>query len=128
MSIDLAGQRILVVEDSPMIATMLDDMLRDMGCMVVGPTGNVAVAVQLVERETIHAAIIDINIRGGKVFPAADALAARDIPFLLASGYADWTMPENLQDRPRLAKPYTAAIVERELRALLGEGDSTGDA
>lgn len=124
MSIDLTGRRILVVEDSPMIATVLDDMLRDLGCMVVGPVGNVAIAVELAGRETIDAAIIDVNIRGGKVFPAADALAARDIPFLLASGYADWSMPEYLQGRPRLAKPYTAAMVESALRNLLDKGEA----
>lgn len=121
---NLEGRRILVVEDSPLIAIVLQDMLQDMGCSVAGPTGNLANAAELAEREKLDAAIIDINIRGAKVFPVADLLAQRDIPFLLASGYADWTLPEHLRERPRLTKPYSADTVERALRKLL---DSSAD-
>ena len=123
MSDSLSGRRILVVEDSPLIADVLADMLRDMGCEVVGPTGNMAFARELATNEAFEAAIIDINIRGGKIFPVADTLAERGIPFLLASGYADWSMPDNLQERPRLAKPYTAGIVREELEKLFGTPD-----
>lgn len=124
MAENLAGRRILVVEDSPLIAEVLADMLTDLGCVVVGPTGSMAIALELARDERLDGAVIDVNIRGGKVFPAADTLAARDIPFLLASGYADWTLPEHLRDRPRLTKPYTAAIVEQQLRKLFTEDGS----
>jgi len=117
----LEGRRILVVEDSPLIATVLEDMLSSIGCKVVGPTGNMAFAVDLAKSESMDAAIIDLNIRGGKVYPVAEVLRDRDIPFLLASGYADWTLREDFKDRPRLAKPYTAAMVEEQLMKLLGE-------
>ena len=115
----LAGRRILVVEDSPLIAAVLEDMLKDMGCTVVGPTGNMAFAVDLAKAEALDAAIIDLNIRGGKVYPVAEVLRGRDVPFLLASGYADWTLREDFKDRPRLTKPYTADTVEQKLLKLL---------
>jgi len=115
----LAGRRILVVEDSPLIAAVLEDMLTDMGCAVVGPTGNMAFAVDLAKAEALDGAIIDLNIRGGKVYPVAEVLRDRGVPFLLASGYADWTLREDFKDRPRLTKPYTAQIVEQQLAKLL---------
>ena len=116
----LEGRRILVVEDSPLIATVLEDMLKDLGCSVVGPTGNMAFAVDLARAEELDGAIIDLNIRGGKVYPVAEVLRDRGVPFLLASGYADWTLREDFKDRPRLTKPYTATTVEQKLVELLG--------
>jgi len=115
----LAGRRILIVEDSPLIAAVLEDMLNDIGCTVVGPTGNMAFAVDLAKAEELDAAIIDLNIRGGKVYPVAEVLRDRNVPFLLASGYADWTLREDFKDRPRLTKPYTAETVEQKLLKLL---------
>jgi CheY-like chemotaxis protein len=118
----LAGRRVLIVEDSPLIAAVLEDMLSDMGCAVVGPTGNMAFAVDLAKAEQLDAAIIDLNIRGGKVYPVAEVLRDRNVPFLLASGYADWTLREDFKDRPRLTKPYTAETVQQKLLQLLGAG------
>lgn len=116
----LAGRRVLVVEDSPLIAAVLEDILQDLGCTVVGPIGNMAFAVDLAKTEAMDAAIIDLNIRGGKVYPVAEVLRDRNIPFLLASGYADWTLREDFKDRPRLTKPYSAELVEQRLLTLLG--------
>jgi CheY-like chemotaxis protein len=113
------GRRILVVEDAPMIALDLEEMLRDLGWDVVGPTGNFAIALQLATDEPLDAAVVDINIRGGKVYPVARTLAARGIPFLLASGYADRTLPPDLADRPCLEKPYNPANLERMLGELV---------
>ena len=119
----LAGRRVLIVEDSPLIAAVLEDMLKDLGCAVAGPTGNMAFAVDLAKAEDLDAAIIDLNIRGGKVYPVAEVLRDRNVPFLLASGYADWTLRDDFKDRPRLTKPYSAETVEQKLLTLL---DSKG--
>lgn len=115
---ELASRRILVVEDSPVLAEVLKEMLADLGCVVVGPAGNMAVALELAAAEALDAAVIDLNIRGGKVYPVARTLARRGIPFLVVSGYGNWTMPEEWQARPRLVKPFTAEALEAELRAL----------
>lgn len=118
----LAGRRVLVVEDSPLIAAVLEDMLKDLGCTVVGPIGNMAFALDLAKNEAMDAAIIDLNIRGGKVYPVAEILRDRNVPFLLASGYADWTLREDFKDRPRLTKPYSAELIEQKLLKLLELG------
>ncbi len=115
----LDGRRILVVEDSPVVAVACEDMLRDMGCLVVGPATNMAAALQLATEEQLDGAIVDINIRGGKAFPVLKILGSRGVPFLLASGYADWSMPEEWQDCPRMAKPYSASLLRDSLSKLL---------
>ena len=122
VSTDLGGKKILVVEDSPVVADASEDMLGDLGCVVIGPTGNMAIALQLAEDETLDGAIVDINIRGGKAFPVLRILERRQIPFILTSGYADWTLPEEWAERPRLAKPYTPNMLRESLAALLASG------
>lgn len=121
MSADLSGRRILVVEDSPVVADDSADILRELGCTVVGPAGSMAPALQLAEQEEFDAAVVDINIRGGKSYAVLKILESRQIPFLLTSGYADWSMPEEWIDRPRLAKPYTANMLRDSIASLLQE-------
>ena len=118
---DLRDSRVLIVEDSPVVAEDTEQMLQEMGCFVVGPATTMADARQLGEKEQIDAAIVDINIRGDKVFSVLRILEERGIPFILTSGYADWTLPEEWQDRPRLGKPYNPLILRERLIALLGE-------
>jgi DNA-binding response OmpR family regulator len=95
-------------------------MLSDMGCEVVGPAGTMAPALELATDEPLDAAVVDINIRGGKAFAILGILEGRQIPFLLTSGYADWSMPEEWQGRPRLAKPYSEAQLRAAMTVLLG--------
>jgi CheY-like chemotaxis protein len=113
-------RRILFVEDAPVIALDVQEMLEGLGWTVVGPIGNLGVALELAAQEPLDAALIDINIRGGKIYPVARILARREIPFLLASGYANKGLPEDLVDRPRLAKPYNAADLAAKLQDLMG--------
>ena len=115
----LAGRRVLVVEDSPVVAEAAGDMLRDMGCVVVGPATTMAPALEMAGEEALDAAIVDLNIRGGKAFPVLRILRDRSVPFLLTSGYADWSMPEEWQGQPRLAKPYTPNQLRESLLQLL---------
>lgn len=117
MTGDLTGRRILVVEDSPVVGPFTADLLEDLGCKVVGPAPNMAKARELVETMEIDAAIMDVHIRGERVFPLCELLDARGTPFVLTSGYADWTMPDQWQERPRLQKPYTLD----DIRAVLGD-------
>lgn len=115
----LKGKRILLVEDSPVVANFAEDMLKEVGCLVVGPAPNMAVARTLSEQEAIDAAVVDIHIRGEKAFAICDILQARGVPFVLTSGYANWPVPEKWQDTPRLAKPYKLADLERAVSELL---------
>ena len=113
----LAGRRILIVEDSPVVAPFTVSVLEDLGCTAVGPAPTLACARELIENETFDAAIMDVHIRGERVFGLCDMLEARGVPFLLTSGYADWQIPDELQDKPRLQKPYTFD----QLRDALGD-------
>ena len=115
------GQRILVIEDSPVIAPFIADLLGDLGFKVVGPAPNMAKARELVEAAAFDAALLDVHIRGERVFPLCDLLDAQGVPFVLTSGYADWTMPEKWDDRPRLQKPYTIEQVEEALSSLFSD-------
>jgi CheY-like chemotaxis protein len=116
---DPAGQRILVIEDSPVVGPFTVDVLEDLGCEVVGPAPNIAMARELIEGEDFDAALVDVHIRGERVFGLCEMLEAKDVPFILTSGYADWQMPDKLRDRPRLQKPYTIDQVREALAALL---------
>ena len=116
----LKGRRILLVEDSPVVGPFTAELLEDLGCIVVGPAPNMAAARELVEGDApIDAAMMDVHIRGERVFPLCDALAARGVPFVLTSGYADWQMPDKWEGRPRLMKPYTIDQVEDALVKLI---------
>ena len=117
--VDLTGKRILVVEDSPVLAPFTADILGELGCLVVGPAPNMAAARELIDGEQIDAALMDVHIRGERVFPLCELLDSKGVPFILTSGYADWQMPEKLLKRPRLQKPYTIAQVEKALAKLL---------
>ena len=117
--VDLTGKRILVVEDSPVLAPFTADILGELGCLVVGPAPNMAAARALIDGEQIDAALMDVHIRGERVFPLCELLDSKGVPFILTSGYADWQMPEKLLKRPRLQKPYTIAQVEKALAKLL---------
>ena len=116
---ELKGKRILVVEDSPVVGPFTVDILDELGCAVVGPAPNMAAARALVESGGFDAALMDVHIRGERVFPLCEMLKSNGIPFVLTSGYADWTMPEQWRDRPRLNKPYTIDQGEAALGHLL---------
>ena len=119
MTSELEGRRIFVVEDSPVVADDSAEILKELGCEVVGPAGNMASALQLAQGEEFDAAIVDLNIRGGKSFGVLKVLEGRGIPFLVTSGYADWTMPEEWAGRPRMPKPYRPGTLRAKLTELL---------
>ena len=116
---DLDGRRILVVEDSPVVAPFTAEVLADLGYQVVGPAPNMATARELIDGEIFDAAIMDIHIRGERVFSLCDALLEKGVPFVLTSGYADWELPDKWQHAPRLQKPYTIEQVQEVLSVVL---------
>ncbi|MBR0551556.1 response regulator [Stakelama marina] len=110
---------ILVVEDEPLIAMMLEDYLEMFGRKVAGTAETVDDALGRVSGGGIDAAILDVHLRGGeKSWPVADALAEAEIPFILATGGSGDTIAEQHKGRPVLNKPFTADGVEAALKAL----------
>ena len=111
--------RILVVEDEPLIAMMLEDFLDMLGHRVAGTADSVDGALAVIGQGGVDAAILDVNLRGGeKSGPIADALAGDDIPFVLATGGSSDTIPDHHRDRPTLAKPFTMDGVKKVLADL----------
>ena len=114
-----APNRILIIEDEPLIAMMLEDFLEMLGKQMAGTADNVADALVLVEAGGIDAAILDVNLRGGeKSWPIADALAAKGVPFVLATGGSHDSIAEPFRDRPTLPKPFTMDAVAKALDSL----------
>ena len=119
--VSLEGRRILLVEDSPVVAPFTAELLQEVGCVVVGPAPNMAAARELIEAGEFDAAVMDIHIRGVRVFPLCETLAAKGVPFLLTSGYADRSMPDKWNDRPRVQKPYTLEQLKDALAGVLSQ-------
>jgi two-component system LytT family response regulator len=116
----LEGARILVIEDSPVVAPYAVDVLGDLGCEVVGPAPNMAAARELVEQGEFDAALMDVHIRGERVFPLCDMLEAQAVDYLVKP-----VEPERLADaldrvRQRLSEKRGVAEVER-LKSVLAE-------
>lgn len=112
------GLRVLVVEDEPVVAMCLEDMLEGLGCTTVGPAGRLAEGLALAESEDLGAAILDINLGGERSTPIAEALRRRGVPFAFASGYG--SLPEGFEDGvPLIEKPYRDADIDAALRTIL---------
>lgn len=119
---DATGQRcILVVEDEMFLALLLEELLEDAGYRVL-KAARLPAAVALAESAEIDAAMLDINLAGTAVFPAADALRRRGIPFVFTSGYGRNGLPPDFMESPMLQKPYDQALVQQALAKLIEAG------
>ena len=114
-----ASKNVLVVEDEPLIAMMLEDFIDVLGHRVAGTADTVATALPLVGGGGIDVAILDVNLRGGeRSWPVADALAERGVPIIFASGGGDNDIVDRHRRAPRLDKPFTMDAVEKALAAV----------
>jgi len=112
----LRGCRILVVEDEYMLADELRTELCDAGAIVIGPVATLAEALALVESgQALDGAILDVNLGGEMVFPVADLLLARNVPFVLATGYEGSTIPGLYAHVVRLDKPANVRLVTQAI-------------
>ena len=102
----LSAVRILIVEDEFYLADDLARALRAQGADVVGPVGSLAEATEMVERERIDCAILDMNLRGDMAYPIADRLKQAQTPVLIATGYNGASLPDRFSPLPRLEKPF----------------------
>jgi CheY-like chemotaxis protein len=117
----LTGRRILVVEDELMIAMLVEDMLTDLGCSVVGPAHALADALALARSEPgIDAALLDVNLGGQPVFAVADALREMGVPAIFSTGYGDAGLRDVDRGAPVLQKPFRAGDLARALNEALG--------
>jgi CheY-like chemotaxis protein len=120
----VAGRSILIVEDEPLIAMMLEDFLDSLGHKVIGTVETVDDAIAHADQGGFDVAIVDVHLKGGQtVWPVADRLSDRGIPFILATGGHIEPPPARHAAAPILSKPYTIDAIDPALqRALNGYG------
>jgi CheY-like chemotaxis protein len=113
-------QRILIVEDEPFITLALEAMLPDLGFDVAGSAAKVSAALELIARERIDCAILDVNLGLQKIDPVADVLASRGCPFIFTTGYSVPGLPARHAGRAVLQKPFGMKQLAILLRAEFG--------
>ena len=104
MTASLEGVRVLLVEDEYLVASLIEEILEIAGCIVTGPIPRLAQAVDAADRESCDAAVLDVNLAGERIYPVADILSRRNIPFVFVTGYG--ALPGEYANRPRLCKPF----------------------
>ena len=114
----LQGRTILAVEDEMLAAMMLEDILQNAGCDVIG-AGHLEQATLLARERDIDAAVLDVNLHGLRSYPVADALGARGIPFLFVTGYGETDLREVYPGRPVITKPYNDSDFIAALAAVI---------
>lgn len=107
------GGSIFLVEDETMIRMMVAEMLEELGYKVVAEAGDIDEALRLVHTVDFDIAILDVNVNGQVVSPVAMAIAARNRPFIFATGYGAQGMPEEFRGRPALQKPFQMETLAR---------------
>lgn len=114
----IRGRKVLVVEDEVMVSWLLEDMLTDLGCAVIGPAARVVQALDLIDHQAIDAAVLDVNLDGETSYPIADALMARGVPFFFSTGYDRDRLPATYRNIPVLQKPFHASAIGATLAGL----------
>ena len=115
----LENRRVLVVEDEYFIADDIANALRKLGAEVVGPVPDRRRALARLASERIDLAVLDINLRGDLIYPLADALRERHVPFVFATGYDCRAIQSGYEDIPRWEKPFDHDKLARSLAPLL---------
>ncbi|WP_404382588.1 response regulator [Caenispirillum salinarum] len=116
----LSGLRVLLVEDEALVAMYVEDLLEDAGCEIVGPAPRLDAALSAIATDPMDLAILDVNLKGEQVWPAADALKARGVPYVFLTGYAADTVPGAHAGVTRLTKPLRPSDLFSTLYAVTG--------
>ncbi len=114
-----SSRSILIVEDEPLIAMMLEDFILSLGHEVSANCDSVKGALAAVEEGGFDLAILDVNLKGESVWPVAAALREKTIPFVLASGGHVDAPPHEFRDVPMIEKPYTVDRVSPVIATAL---------
>ena len=116
-------RNILIVEDEPLIAMMLEDFILSLGHQVTNNCDSVASALEAVAAGGFDLAILDVNLKGESVWPVATALRAIGVPFVLASGGHVDPPPAEFADVALIEKPYTIDRVSPIIAAALADAE-----
>ncbi len=112
--------RILVIEDESMLSSSIEDMVRELDCQVVGPAARLDHALTLALQSDIDVAILIINVDGSVIYPVADVLRFRGIPFLFSVGDDFRPLPQRFEGTRTLPKPFSSQALNDALGEILG--------
>ncbi|SDU97181.1 response regulator [Pseudomonas mucidolens] len=115
----LNGLRVLVVEDEGAVAMLIEEMLEDFGCVVVASVARLAKAREVSRVIEADLAILDVNLAGELVFPVAEILRERNIPFIFSTGYGVTGLQDEFALRPVLHKPFSLSDLEGKIGIAL---------
>lgn len=121
MTAGLDGRRVLIVEDESLVAMLLETILEDMGCVPVGPASTVEEGLAMARDESpLDAALLDVNVAGQQIFPVAELLRARGVPFVFSTGYGEGGLPDEWRGQSTIQKPFTEAAIRDALMRAMG--------
>lgn len=106
----LSGNKVLLVEDEPIIGFALEDMMAEEGASAVLAC-SLAEGMQLARKHSFDAAILDVNLHGQESYPLARELLRARVPVIFATGYGTQTRPDDLADVPTVTKPYDICAI-----------------
>lgn len=115
----LQGKSVLLVEDEPIVAMLVEDMLAGLGANVVGPAGQVGEAVEIARTAQFDVAVLDVKLGKESSAQVAEVLRQRAIPYVLATGFDNPPLSEAEHGAPLLQKPYLQDDLERALEQAL---------
>lgn len=117
---ELSGLKALIVEDEGSVAFMIEDMLLELGCTIDASIGRLEDAKRIANTATVDFALLDVNIHGQPVFPVAEILRKRQIPFVFSTGYGATGVFDDFRDYPVLGKPFSIDVLQQKVTAALG--------
>lgn len=121
MTSGLNGRRVLIVEDESLVAMLLETILEDMGCTPVGPASTIEEGLAMAGDESaLDAALLDVNVAGQQIFPVAELLKARGVPFVFSTGYGEGGLPDAWRGQATIQKPFTEAAIRDALMKAMG--------
>lgn len=123
----ITPRRILLAEDEMLVAMLLEDILIDQGHALIGPLAHLDRALQAAQHEAFDLAILDVNLNGQEIYPVAEVLMERGIPFAFSTGYGAQGLAERWQKHPTLQKPYHRDELYRMVDELALAGGALKD-
>jgi CheY-like chemotaxis protein len=113
-SVEVPRRRVLIAEDEYSLAKVMVEEFAKLGVETIGPASTVKRALDLVEHSgPLDVAVLDIKLRNEMIFPVADALRARGVPFVFTTGYSQKIIPDRYKDVVRYEKPFDVAEIAR---------------
>jgi two-component SAPR family response regulator len=117
---DLTGLRVLVLEDEALLSMLLEDVLAELGCVLVGPYGHTEEALAFLQAhpEGVDFGILDVNVAGHRSDAVALEFDRLGLPFVFSTGYDESALEERWRTKPCLRKPFRPTDLERILREV----------